>query len=137
MVTTYHGPDEDRRRRENRGNQLLARFLKDRYSYILVDETDCDTVLEYLDSSGTRQGHEQLIQGLAHVERYEFQDILDTIGNNADLRADFIRLLCFVHFVDVPYSHTVPLASKEFKVPEPVNFNEFQKFLNTLRNTLI
>ena len=126
IVTLYRGADEERRRRENRGNHLLAKFIKGRYSAVCRTDDDYNAVLNYLDVSGTLEEAQlvadavrALSSGLPPLERLD----------DAQTRVHIIHLLCSTHFTDVFSSHVVPLKSAEFIVPEAVDLNDLSKIL--------
>jgi hypothetical protein len=130
VVTSYNGPDEERRRRENRGNYLLAEFLKQRYPQVLEDDEDYSVVLDFLSASG--HGGELVVcrESFNALSGYN----LDYILPNRDLRSHLIRLLCSAHFYDVHSSHVVPLKAEEFRIPEPVDLQDFSKFLRSFKD---
>lgn len=130
VVTAYHGPDELRRRRENRGNYLLLRFLQDRYPDIVQNDEDAKTVLNYLDIGDFGEERAACIESRNSLDHYE----LDYVLANADLKQHLIRLLCFSHFYDVQAAHVTPLKSEEFILPHEVNFRNFDAFLRSLDN---
>jgi hypothetical protein len=132
VVTSYHGPNELRRRRENRGNYLLTQFLQGRYPEIMQTEEDSNTVLNYLDVSGFGEEKAVCIESRNALVDYE----LDYVLENHDLRQHLIRLLCYMHFHDVQATHVMPLKSEEFIIPTSVdyrsNFNRFLQSFNDL-----
>ncbi|KAI6176790.1 AB hydrolase-1 domain-containing protein [Aphelenchoides bicaudatus] len=130
VVTSYHGPNELRRRRENRGNYLLLRFLKGRYPDVMRTEEDDNAVFNYLEISGFGEERHAVDESGNSLQGYD----LDFVLENSDLRQHLIRLLCFMHFHDVQATHVTPLKTDEFILPEAVNFTDnFTGFLQSFR----
>lgn len=127
VISTYHGPDESRRRRENRGNNLLVRFLKGRYPNVMKNESDERAVFQFLNISVVGEERTAIKKSKDALANYT----LDFILENDDLRQRLIHLLISRHFYDVRATHVAPLQTSEFKLPEPVDFSDLNNFLNS------
>jgi len=130
VVTSYHGPNEYRRRRENRGNYLLVRFLQGRYPEVVKNEEDSNVVFKFLDVSGFGEERKLCEESRDALVGYELPYVLE----NDDLRHNLIRLLCSKHFSDIQANHITPLKSEELIIPKPVNFNDFDNFLQSFED---
>lgn len=128
IVSSYHGNDEIRRRRENRGNNLLARFLKGRYPDVFRTEQDTDVVFDFLDINGFGDEKDAIRESRNALISYPLEFVLE----NDDLRMHLIRLLASAHFHDVMATHVEPLKSEEFIIPETVNYRDFKDFLRSV-----
>lgn len=126
IVTLYRGPDEERRRRENRGNHLLAKFFKGRYPSVMRSDDEYNSVLNYLDVSGT-PAEAQLVADA--VRAFTINPSPLERLDDAATRIHIVNLLCSAHFTDVFSSHVVPLKAAEFIVPEAIDLNDIPALL--------